>query len=140
VGEASWTASSISVGTTHTVIFLDEALSDADFLLWSPMIETHELFPERTSVLWCVVRSPVMVEARIWERGAGETLSCGTGACAVAVVGSLLGLTRQRVEVTSGGGDLFAEWPGEGPVKLTGPARIVYRGALSEEFLKLAAG
>lgn len=129
----TWRASSVSTGTTHTVIFVGEPLAGADFLRYGPLIEHHALFPERTSVLWCVARSSDMVEMRIWERGVGETLACGTGTCAVAVVGRALGITGGRVEVRSAGGAMVAEWDGKGPVKLTGPARILFRGRLSPE-------
>jgi len=136
VDDASWSASSVAVGTTHTVIYLKEPLSEADFKRYSPRIESHPLFPERTTVLWCVVVSPDKVEMRIWERGVGETLSCGTGTCAAVVVGRLLGVTSDRAAVLSAGGSMTAEWGGAGPVRLTGPARLLYEGRLAPGFCK----
>ena len=131
VDGSQWTASSVSVGTTHTVVFLDGPLSDPAFEDFSPRIEHHPMFPERTSVLWCVARSSGMVDMRIWERGVGETMACGTGTCAVAVVGRSLGRTADRVTVRTAGGTMSAACPGRGPVTLTGPARALFRGVLS---------
>ncbi|MGC8835028.1 MAG: diaminopimelate epimerase, partial [Armatimonadota bacterium] len=120
---------SLSVGTTHTVVFAPEALWERDFALLSPAIEVHPAYPERTSVLWTDVIRPDRILVRIWERGVGETLGCGTGACAVAVAARLAGFTvAPRIEVVSRGGSLYVEWDGEGDVYLTGPARFVFKG------------
>jgi diaminopimelate epimerase len=129
----SWTAASLSVGTTHTVIFLDQPLPDRDFRRYSPRLETHPFFPRRTTVLWCQRRSSDIVDVRVWERGVGETLACGSGACAVAVVGRCRGLLGDRVTVRTAGGVMVAEWSGRGPVRLTGPARLLYRGVLTQD-------
>lgn len=118
----------LSTGSTHGVVFVDSLPDDERFLRDSPMIENHPLFPQRTSVLWTVVESPSRLRMRIWERGAGETLACGTGACAAAVAAQLHGLAGESVEVYSAGGMLHVEWrPGE-PISLTGAAELVYEG------------
>lgn len=118
----------LSTGSTHGVVFVDSLPDDERFLRDSPMIENHPLFPRRTSVLWTVVESPSRLRMRIWERGAGETLACGTGACAAAVAAQLHGLAGESVDVYSAGGMLHVEWrPGE-PISLTGAAELVYEG------------
>jgi diaminopimelate epimerase len=118
----------LSTGSTHSVIFVDRLPEDDRFLHDSPLIENHALFPQRTSVLWVVVESPLRLRMRIWERGAGETLSCGTGACAAAIAAQLHGLTGRSVEVHSMGGVLQVEWQPGSPVYLTGAADLVYEG------------
>lgn len=118
----------LSTGSTHSVLFVDSLPDDERFLRDSPAIENHPLFPQRTSVLWTVVESPSRLRLRIWERGAGETLACGTGACAAAVAAQLHGLAGEFVDVYSAGGVLQVEWrPGE-PIYLTGAAELVYEG------------
>jgi diaminopimelate epimerase len=118
----------VNTGTTHSVIFTDHLPDDALFEQVSPRIETHPLFPMRTSVLWAVVEPPHRVHVRIWERGVGETLGCGSGAAAVAVWSRLEGWTENPVEVRSRGGTLQIEWTPDSPIRLTGPARILFDG------------
>ena len=130
LGDAAFEISSCSVGTTHTVIFLDEPPEDAPFERNSARIETHPLFPERTSVLWLRAPARDRIEMRIWERGVGETFACGTGACAAVVLATRLGKVDGRAEVVTRGGSMTAEWDGRGPARLTGPARLVYDGTL----------
>ncbi len=123
----------VNTGSTHTVIF-GEQPSEKIFQWVSPLIENHPLFPERTSVLWATPRSATEIDIRIWERGAGETLGCGTGACAVGVAAVLNGLTdlNTQTEIISKGGTLRITWPGEdAPVDMVGPAHIVYTGDAS---------
>jgi diaminopimelate epimerase len=119
---------SLSTGSTHSVVFTDSLPDDERFLRDSPFIEKHPLFPQRTSVLWTVVESPSRLRVRIWERGAGETLACGTGACAAAVAAQLHGLAGESVEVYSPGGVLHVEWRPGSPVTLTGAAELVFEG------------
>ncbi len=118
----------VFTGSTHGVVFVDRLPEDERFLRDSPLIENHPLFPQRTSVLWTVVESPSRLRMRIWERGAGETLACGTGACAAAVAGQLHGLVGEEVEVHSAGGVLRVQWRPGSPVFLTGAAELVYEG------------
>ncbi|MFN3653244.1 MAG: diaminopimelate epimerase [Armatimonadota bacterium] len=121
---------SVSTGTAHTVIY---GIPEPDqFARLSPQIEHHPLFPERTSIMWTEVDSPEQIRLRIWERGAGETLACGTGSAAAAVVSHLLGKTGARVAVTSKGGTLHVEIAEDLSLRLTGPAAFVYEATWPE--------
>lgn len=123
----------VNTGTTHTVAWGIWPEKPSLFEGISRWIETHPTFPERTSVLWTRVEDDHRLRLRIWERGVGETLACGTGACAAAV----LALTRKKVQpgeiiVASRGGELRVRWEGEGkPVFLTGPAETVFEGTIA---------
>jgi diaminopimelate epimerase len=124
----------LSTGTTHTVVLMDELPADERFFRISPLIEEHPLFPERTSVMW-TARDPdpgaSRLRLRIWERGAGETLGCGSGACAAALAARLRGWVGDEVLVGSRGGELLVHWrPGE-EIALTGPAEYVFEGRLA---------
>ncbi len=124
----------VSTGSTHTVIFGDAPPDEDTFQRLSPLIETHPLFPERTSVLWATPRGGSEIAVRIWERGAGETLGCGTGACAVAVAARLVGLadTDAPLDIISKGGTLTIDWPGgNADIAMTGPAVVVFEGTLA---------
>lgn len=130
VGEKTFRVTSVNTGSTHTVIFGD-APGESEFQYYSPMIENHPLFPERTTVLWATPDGVNRYRVRIWERGVGETLGCGTGACAVGVCALLKRLASEDVpiEVVSRGGTLRIDWPGaEASVSMTGPAEFVYEG------------
>jgi diaminopimelate epimerase len=118
----------ISTGTPHAVIPVEALPDEATFQNVSPLIETHPLFPEKTSVMWTHFTAPDQAEVRIWERATGETLGCGTGAAAVAVVARLRGLSAGPVCVASRGGSVWAEWDGASSVTLTGPAELVFVG------------
>lgn len=124
----------VNTGSTHTVIFGVVPPDEATFQRVSPLIENHPLFPERTSVLWATPQGDGRVAVRIWERGAGETWGCGTGACAVGVAAQLynsagMGVIKPTVDVVSKGGTLRITWPGKAaPIDMTGPAQIVYDG------------
>lgn len=121
--------SSLSTGSTHTVIFGAHP-SEAEFQRLSPLIENHAWFPERTSVLWANIVGENHLRLRIWERGVGETLACGTGACAAAVAGVLTKDLKDIVRVESKGGVLSVEWrPGQ-EIFMIGPAQIVCEGTL----------
>lgn len=123
--------SSVTTGTAHTILFSNALPSDDEFLRWSPRIERHPAFDEKTNVLWAAVESATRVQVRIWERGGvGESLACGTGACAVAAVGQRLGLTSSRVTVASKGGELEVILDRHRHAWLTGPARRVFAGAI----------
>lgn len=118
---------SLSTGSTHTVIFGPHP-DEATFQRLSPLIENHEWFPERTSIMWAHVVAPDEVQLRIWERGVGETLACGTGACATAVAAQVTGRAGTIVSVNSKGGTLKIEWSPGQTIWKTGPARVVYEG------------
>ncbi len=126
---------SLTTGSTHTAIFIDEELSESDFQKYSPLIENHTQFPERTTVLWTQRLDDNKLRVRIWERGVGETLACGTGACAVAVAAQTTGRAHGPITVQSKGGALKIEWDAEKsqPIFMTGPTKTVFSGVLTLE-------
>ncbi len=129
VNGETFAITTINTGSTHTVIFGPQP-DEETFQRVSPQIENHPLLPERTSVLWATPTGD-KVAVRIWERGAGETLGCGTGACAVGVAAVLNGYTdfSTQTDIVSKGGTLRITWPGEdAPVQMVGPAHFVYTG------------
>ncbi|HTY20040.1 MAG TPA: diaminopimelate epimerase [Geobacteraceae bacterium] len=119
----------ISMGNPHCVIFVDDVES-LQLEKYGPLIENHDIFPRRTNVEFVHVISPDEVRQRTWERGAGETLACGTGASAVCVAGVLNGLTGKRILNHLSGGDLELEWAEDGNVYMTGPAVEVFNGEI----------
>lgn len=116
----------VSMGNPHAVVLMRE---DTQFPIevWGSQIETSDLFPNRTNVEFVVInkQDPHKAKVRIWERGVGETIACGTGACAIAVVGIRLGVMRSPVEVELPGGTLTVDWDQAGEVQLTGPAEKI---------------
>lgn len=117
----------ISMGNPHCVTFVDE-LSDDWVHGIGPLVEVAPEFPRRVNAEFVQVLSPHAVRMRVWERGSGETLACGTGAAAVCVAGALTGRTDRRVTVHLLGGDLELEWAADGHVYKTGPAVEVFSG------------
>ncbi|MCM2356865.1 MAG: diaminopimelate epimerase [Geobacteraceae bacterium] len=119
-----------SMGNPHCVIFVDDV---ANFQVekYGPLIENHELFPRRTNVEFVQIISPTEVRQRTWERGAGETLACGTGASAVCVAGVLNGVTEKKILNHLSGGDLELEWAEDGNLYMTGPAVEVFTGEIN---------
>jgi diaminopimelate epimerase len=118
----------VSMGNPHCVIFVGE-INDALVLGMGPKIETAAAFPRRTNVEFVRVNRPDDVSVRVWERGSGETLACGTGACAVAVAGVLAGQTQRRLVVRLPGDDLQLHWSEtDNHVYMTGPAVEVFSG------------
>jgi len=126
----------VSVGNPHFVVFSDQAGPDLpDLRDWGPAVETNAAFPDRTNVEWAQVREDGTIEMRVWERGVGETLACGSGACAVTVAASVSGRTDGgSTRILLPGGWLRVDWPGrEGDLAfIEGPARTVYRGHWKE--------
>ncbi len=117
----------VSMGNPHVVIFEDH-LESFPVAKIGPLIENHRLFPERTNVHFVHVCNNSEIIVRTWERGAGETLACGTGACACVVAGVLNNKTARNVLVHLPGGDLRIEWLGDQRVVMTGPAEEVFEG------------
>lgn len=117
----------LSMGNPHAVIFVDK-VKDFPVGYYGPRIENHSLFPKRTNVEFVEVVTTSEIRMRVWERGSGETLACGTGASASAVASMLKGLTEQAVTVHLLGGDLHIKWSEEGSVYMTGPAEEVFEG------------
>ncbi len=127
-----FTISSVSTGTPHTIVFSDRLPDDDYFMKWAPRIEMHPVFPEKTSVTWAVIDSTKQARTRIWERGGvGESLACGTGACALAAVGHRLGLTAKSVAISSKGGELLAELDETDNAWLTGRPERVFEGRIT---------
>lgn len=126
----SYEIGAVSMGNPHAVLLVDDVAS-APVTTLGPRLELHPRYPNRVNVGFMQVVSPREINLRVWERGAGETLACGTGACAAVVSGRLRGLLEQEVQVNLPGGSLSIEWSGEGsPVMMTGPAATVYEGQI----------
>ncbi len=120
----------VSMGNPHAVLRVPD-VDSAEVARLGPAIETHPRFPARVNVGFMQVLGADRLRLRVHERGAGETLACGTGACAAVVVGQLQGLLSPRVGVDLPGGRLVIEWRGEGwPVWMTGPAEGVFEGSI----------
>lgn len=120
----------VSMGSPHIVFFIDSDPSELDIAHIGPAIESHSLFPERVNVEFVQVQPDGSLKMCVWERGSGETMACGTGACATAVAAMLKGRTPQRTAtVHLRGGDLIIEWnPDNNRVYMTGPAALVFEG------------
>lgn len=120
----------VSMGNPHAVIYVDD-VQGMDLEKTGPSFENHERFPNRINTEFAHVLDRNTVEMRVWERGSGETLACGTGACAVAVASILNGYTEDQVTVRLLGGDLKIEWDQEAnKVYMTGPAEVVFDGEI----------
>lgn len=117
----------VSLGNPHCVQFVDD-VDRVPVPELGPLIETDAHFPKRTNVEFVQLISPEEIRLRVWERGAGETQACGTGACAAAVVGVLTGFTGREVLAHLPGGDLEVKWAEDRHVYLTGPAEEVFSG------------
>jgi diaminopimelate epimerase len=120
-------ATAVSMGNPHLVLFVDD-VATIDLKTEGPKLEHHPLFPARTNVHFIQVLDRRTLLQRTWERGAGATLACGTGACASAVAAALTGRSESATEVRLPGGSLFIEYAGDGTVFMTGPAETVYTG------------
>jgi diaminopimelate epimerase len=120
----------VSMGNPHAVIFVDD-LNAVDLVNWGPAIESHPAFPERTNVHFVQVLHPTHLKVKVWERGAGPTLACGTGACAILVAAVLNQKAEKRATVELPGGPLEIDWHDNDHVFMTGPAQKVFVGQLS---------
>jgi diaminopimelate epimerase len=120
----------VSMGNPHCVLFVAN-LDDCPVEEIGPAIEADPLFPNRVNVEFVRVDSRGRISMRVWERGAGETAACGTGACAAAVAGFLNGKTGRRMTVCLLGGELKIEWLQNDHVVMTGPAEEVFRGEIT---------
>jgi len=120
----------LSMGNPHAVLLVDD-VDAAPVATLGPLIEGHADFPNRVNAGFLQVVDRSHVRLRVYERGAGETLACGTGACAAVVAGIRLGLLDARVDVATRGGTLTIDWAGLGaPVRMTGPATTVFEGEI----------
>lgn len=128
----------VSMGNPHCVFFVPDA-EGAPLLTEGPHFEHHPMFPERTNVEFAEILPPApdgtdRIRLRVWERGAGVTLACGSGACATVVAAARRGLTGRRAEVILDGGSLFIDWREDG-VRMAGPVSDVFEAELSPAFL-----
>lgn len=119
----------VSMGNSHAVVFIDQDVKEFPLETVGVKFENHERFPKRVNTEFVNVLDRHTAQMRVWERGSGETLACGTGACAVAVACALNGLTEDEVTVKLLGGDLQIKWDREkNTVYMTGPAEVVFDG------------
>lgn len=124
----------VNMGNPHAVFFVDDAEAVVLEQI-GPELETHRMFPERANIEVVSVISENKLRMRVWERGAGITQACGSGACAVAVAAHRRGVTARKVEVVLDGGSLFVEWREDNRVLMTGPVATSYRGVLDPTLL-----
>ncbi|GIR24452.1 MAG: hypothetical protein CM15mP39_02630 [Synechococcus sp.] len=125
----------VGMGNPHVVVPVDD-LASIPFDAWGAALEVHPAFPAKTNVHFLQVHSRERLEIRVWERGAGPTLACGTGACATLVAAVLLGLADDCAEVVLPGGPLMIEWRDRtGSVLMTGPAEAVFDGVLTPDLV-----
>jgi diaminopimelate epimerase len=130
VGQHVVSIAALSMGNPHAVLRVND-LDSAPVDILGPAIESHQRFPQRVNAGFMQVLTPHDIRLRVYERGAGETLACGTGACAAAVAGIRQDWLKSPVSVHTRGGDLVIDWAGAGqPVYMTGPAETVFEGEL----------
>jgi len=118
----------VSMGNPHAITFIDQPVGEFPLHTIGPKVEHHSIFPNRVNFETVNITGPGAMTARVWERGSGETMACGTGACAIAVSARLLGIAEGRVNITLPGGTLAIDWDGEGEVYLEGPAEEIFSG------------
>lgn len=130
IPERTFEGTEVSMGNPHFVTFTNEDIPSYPLDVQGPKVEQHELFPGRINFEIARVLSPSTLQMRVYERGSGLTMACGTGACATAVAGIYLGLVQSPVTVSMPGGDLLIEWAGteEDTVYMTGPAEVAFVG------------
>ena len=124
----------LSVGNPHAVLFIED-LDALDVERLGALLERHPLFPERANVGFAQVVGAERIRLRVFERGAGPTLACGSGACAALVAAVRRGLVEERAVMVLDGGELEVAWPGEGPVAMTGPVAYAFEGVLDLDAL-----
>ena len=129
-GDRNLSISALSMGNPHCVLLVDQ-VTDSDVQTLGPLIETHTRFPADTNVGFMAIRNRGQIDLRVHERGVGETMACGTGACAAVAAGRTLDKLDEDVEVHLPGGQLMVSWPGDGAsVWLSGNAELTYEGNL----------
>ena len=136
VDGAALEAACVSMGNPHAVVFVDE-LAAVPFEALGPALEINETFPAKTNAEFAQVLNDHEVRMRVWERGVGETMACGTGACAVAVAANLRGYTGRTVAIHVPGGTLDIEWTPDGHVYMSGPAEESFEGTLGARLTSL---
>ena len=129
IDDKTFTITCVSMGNPHAVIFVDE-VEGFDVPRYGSRVEAHRLFPKKINVEFVQVIDRKTLRMRVWERGAGETMACGTGASAAAVAANLKGIAEKKVTVKLLGGDLLIELDENGHVYMTGPAEEVFEGTI----------
>jgi diaminopimelate epimerase len=124
-----WTVTCVSMGNPHCVTFVDD-VAGLDLTTLGPRFEHHPFFPRRVNTEFIRVLAPNRLEMRVWERGSGETLACGTGACAAAVAAARTGRSERHVTVLLRGGELVIDWRADDRIFMTGPAVEVFAGTV----------
>ena len=124
----------VSMGNPHCVIFVDD-FDCLEFELLGPALEKHPFFPQKTNVEFVKIENPSELTMKVWERGAGPTLACGTGACASQVAAVLTGRAERKTTIHLPGGDLQIEWGSDNLIYMTGPANYVFQGQILEDTL-----
>ena len=123
----------VSMGNPHAITFIDENVNEFDVEKYGRLVEINEVFPKKTNVEFINIINKNKIKMRVWERGAGETLACGTGACASAVAAIINGYTDRNIIVELLGGTLEIEWnKNDNHIYMTGPAKIVFKGFYEE--------
>jgi diaminopimelate epimerase len=122
----------VSMGNPHCVVYLDD-IDSLDLEKFGPKFEHHSFFPKRVNTEFIKVLNRGEVKMRVWERGAGETWACGTGASAVGVAGTMTGRTDREITIHLKGGDLLIEWRDNNRVYMTGAAAEVFHGVIEIE-------
>lgn len=118
----------VSMGNPHGVIFVN-SIEEVPFDKLGPYMERHEMWPDRANIEFAQILTPEVIRMRVWERGTGETLACGTGACATAVAAAITGRAGRDVTLKLRGGDLRIRWADNGHILMTGPATEVFEGS-----------
>ena len=124
----------VSMGNPHAVFWVDDAEA-VDLTAWGPGLEHHAIFPERANIEVASVVGPDRIRMRVWERGTGITMACGTGACATLVAAARRGLTGRKATIVLDGGELTIEWLPDNHVLMTGPVATVFSGQLDRALL-----
>jgi len=129
VAGKEWLMTCVGMGNPHAITFVDD-LDEVNLAAVGPLFEKHPVFPAKTNTEFVQVLSPTHLKMKVWERGAGPTLACGTGACALAVAAVLTGKAERSCKVTLPGGDLHIEWrESNNRIYMTGGAEQVFSGA-----------
>jgi diaminopimelate epimerase len=130
LGEFKFYLSFVSMGNPHAIAFIEDDVDQIDLSRIGPIIESHDLFPNKTNFSIVNILEKDHMKVRVWERGAGITLACGTGASASFVAAHIKGLVHDSARVDLPGGQLLIEWTGEESVYMTGPAETVFKGSI----------
>ena len=117
----------VSMGNPHAVFFVDD-VEAFDVAKWGRFVETHPMFPERANVEFAQVVKPDLIRMRVWERGAGITEACGTGACATLTAAARRNLSARKAEIKMDGGALIIEWDDNGDILMTGATHCAFEG------------